>query len=192
MTERGSVGIVKAQYFTFGDPPNEMDLDCGLKLGPITLAYETYGTLNEDHSNAILIVHALSGDSHAAGYYTPEDRKPGWWDDMIGPGKAFDTEKYFIICSNVVGGCRGSTGPSSTDPKTGKPYGLTFPIITIGDMVRAQKRLIDHLGIQSLLSVAGGSMGGMQTLEWITRYPDSMRSAMVIASAHLKIGRAHV
>jgi homoserine O-acetyltransferase len=167
-----------------------MELDCGSRLGPITLAYETYGTLDKERSNAILVTHALSGDAHAAGRHAPTDRKPGWWDDMIGPGKAFDTNKYFIVCSNVIGGCVGSTGPSSINPSTGKPYGLAFPIITIADMVRAQKRLIDHLGIDVLLSVVGGSMGGMQTLEWITRYPDKMRSAMIIASAHLSSAQA--
>lgn len=180
--EEGSVGIVQTQYFTFAHPPNEMELDCGRKLGPITLAYETYGELNRDKSNAILIVHALSGDAHAAGYHSPADRKPGWWDMMIGPNKGFDTNRYFVICSNVIGGCKGSTGPSSINPETGRPFGLTFPIITIGDMVRAQRQLIAHLGIEKLLCVAGGSMGGMQTLEWITRYPDMVRSAIVIAT----------
>ncbi len=182
MHEEGSVGIVETKQFTFGAPPNEMELDCGRRLGPITLAYETYGELNADRSNAILIVHALSGDAHAAGYHTGADLKPGWWDMMIGPGKGFDTRKYCVICSNVLGGCKGSTGPSSIDPQTGKPYGLRFPIITIGDMVRAQKQLIEHLGIEQLLCVAGGSMGGMQTLEWMTRYPDMVRAAIVIAS----------
>ncbi len=185
-----SVGIVQTQYYTFAEPPDEMELDCGRKLGPITLAYETYGTLNADKSNAILIVHALSGDAHAAGYHTPQDRKPGWWDNMIGPGKGFDTDKYFVICSNVIGGCRGSTGPCSIDPETGRPYGLRFPIITIGDMVRAQRHLIDHLGIDRLLAVAGGSMGGMQTLEWATRYPDRLKSALVIASTPLLSAQA--
>lgn len=184
-SEEGSVGFVETRYFTFGEPPNEMELDCGRKLGPITLAYETYGTLNADKSNAILIVHALSGDAHAAGYHTSADRKPGWWDNMIGPGKGFDTNKYFVICSNTIGGCMGSTGPCSIDPATGKPYGLRFPIITIGDMVRAQRQLIDHLGIPKLLAVAGGSMGGMQTLEWATRYPEMVGGALVIASTPL-------
>ncbi|MBI4557175.1 MAG: homoserine O-acetyltransferase [Candidatus Hydrogenedentes bacterium] len=178
----GSVGIVETSYFTFADPPDEMELDCGRKLGPITLAYETYGALNAEKSNAVLIVHALSGDAHAAGYRSTTDRKPGWWDAMVGPGKGFDTTKYFVICSNVLGGCQGSTGPSSIDPSTGKPYGLSFPIITIGDMVRAQRKLIEHLGIQSLLCVAGGSMGGMQALEWLTRFPEMVRSGLVIAS----------
>ncbi len=185
MADEGSVGIVETQYFTFAEPPHELELDCGRKLGPITLAYETYGSLNSDRSNAVLIVHALSGDAHAAGFHATTDRKPGWWDNMIGPGKGFDTNKYFVICSNVIGGCQGSTGPSSIDAKTGKPYGLTFPIITIGDMVRAQRQLISHLGIEKLLSVAGGSMGGMQALEWMTRYPDLLQSAIVIASTPL-------
>jgi len=183
--EKGSVGLVETQYFTFAEPGNEMVLESGAKLGPITLAYETYGTLGPDGRNAILICHALSGDAHAAGRHSDQDRKPGWWDAMIGPGKAFDTNKYFVVCSNVLGGCMGSTGPSATNPATGKPYGLDFPIITVADMVRAQRELVAFLGIQELLSVAGGSMGGMQTLEWATRYPDFVRSAMVIASTHL-------
>ena len=182
MDDEASVGLVETRHFTFAEPPSEMVLDCGRKLGPVTLAYETYGRLNEDRSNAVLIVHALSGDAHAAGYHTPNDRKPGWWDSMIGPGKGFDTDKYFVICSNVIGGCMGSTGPRSVNPETGKPYGLAFPIITIGDMVRAQRRLVEHLGIERLLCVAGGSMGGMQTLEWMIRYPEALRAAIVIAS----------
>lgn len=182
-SQSGSVGIVETQYFTFAEPPNELVLECGRKLGPITLAYETYGRLNDDKSNAILILHALSGDAHVAGRHSPEDRKPGWWDNMVGPGKAFDTERYFVICSNVIGGCKGSTGPSSINPATGKPYALDFPIITIGDMVRAQARLIDHLGIQQLLCVVGGSMGGMQALQWAVAYPDRVRLAVPIATA---------
>ena len=156
-----SVGIVKEQFVTLFVPPHELTLDSGAKLGPITLASETYGALSPQKDNAILILHALSGDHHAAGYYTPNDRKPGWWDIMVGPGKPFDTSKYLVICVNVVGGCKGSTGPSSPNPETGKPYGLSFPIVTIGDMVKAQKRLIDHLGIERLLAVAGGGMGGV-------------------------------
>ncbi len=190
MAEPGSVGIVQTQYFTFAEPPHEMELACGRKLGPITLAYETYGTLNADRSNAVLILHALSGDAHVAGYHGPDDRKPGWWDNMVGPGKGFDTDKYFVICSNVIGGCQGSTGPWSIDPATGKAYGLSFPIITIADMVCAQRHLIDHLGIETLLTVAGGSMGGMQALEWATRYPGRMKSAMIIASSHLSAAQA--
>ena len=158
-----------------------MSLEKGGKLGPVTLAYETYGTLNSEKSNAILVVHALSGDAHAAGFHQGEE-KPGWWDAMIGPGKAFDTEQYFILCSNVLGGCKGSTGPSSINPRTKKPYGLSFPAITIHDMVRAQKHLIDHLGIDKLLCVAGGSMGGQQAATWAVKYPEKVASAIVIAT----------
>ena len=182
MPNEDSIGIVETRYFTFAEPPGEMPLDCGRRLGPITLVYETYGTLNADKSNAVLIVHALSGDAHAAGYHAPDDPQPGWWDSMIGPGKGFDTDKYFVICSNVIGGCQGSSGPASLDPATGKPYGLSFPIITIADMVRAQRHLVEHLGIDKLLCVAGGSMGGMQALEWAAAHPDRLRSAIVIAS----------
>ena len=177
-----SVGVVETKFFTFAEPPNELELESGQTLGPIILAYETYGKLNEDRTNAILILHAFSGDAHAAGFHWGQD-KPGWWDSMIGPGKAFDTNKYFIICSNVIGGCKGSTGPSSTNPKTGNPYALDFPFITIGDMVKAQRYLIDHLGIDRLLSVAGGSMGGMLALQWVASYPERVRSAIVIAAA---------
>ena len=182
----GSVGIVKTQYMTFAAPPNELVLECGEKLGPVTLAYETYGALDSQKTNAILILHALSGDAHAAGYHTERDSRPGWWDIMIGPGKAFDTDRYFVICSNCIGGCAGSTGPSSINPRKGAPYAMEFPVITIADMVRAQKELIDALGIEKLLAVAGGSMGGMQVLEWATRFPDRVRSAMPIATtSHL-------
>ena len=175
------VGFVETQYCTFAESPDELRLETGRKLGPITLAYETYGRLDRNRSNAILIEHALSGDAHAAGFHKG-DEKPGWWDNMIGPGKAFDTDRYFIICSNAIGGCKGSTGPSSPDPKTGRPYALRFPFITIGDMVNAQKRLLDHLGIKKLLSVTGGSMGGMKTLQWVASAPRRVRSAMPIAT----------
>ena len=178
-----SVGLVETNYFTFAEPPNEMELECGQKLGPITLAYETYGTLSPQRDNAVLIVHALSGEAHVAGYHTPEDRKPGWWDIVIGPGKAFDTTKYFVICANILGGCKGSTGPSSVHPATGRPYGLAFPVVTISDMVRAQSVLVDHLGIRRLLTVVGGSMGGFQVLEWAVRYPDRVASAIPIATS---------
>jgi homoserine O-acetyltransferase len=177
-----SVGIVKTEYYTFAYPPDELILENGEKLGPITLAYETYGELNEDKSNAILIVHALSGDAHVAGYHEGDD-KPGWWDESVGPGKAIDINKYFVICSNVIGGCKGSTGPSSINPKTGKPYALDFPLITIKDMVKAQRHLIDYLGIETLLCVIGGSMGGMQVLEWMATYPERIKSAIPIATS---------
>lgn len=167
----------ETRQFTFAQPPDQLTLESGEKLGPITLTYETYGTLNKQKTNAILVLHALSGDAHAAGK-TPI----GWWDNMIGPGKGLDTDKYFIICSNVIGGCRGSTGPSSINPRIGEPYGLDFPLVTIGDMVNAQKTLIDHLGIEKLLAVIGGSMGGMQALQWMVAYPDRIRSAIPIAT----------
>jgi len=171
------MSIVQTEYFTF----NELMLENGEKLGPITIAYETYGQLDSNRSNAVLILHALSGDAHAAGLHEGE-KDPGWWDSMIGPGKAFDTNEYFVICSNVLGGCKGSTGPASLNPKSGKPYALDFPLITIGDMVNCQKRLIDHLGIEQLLSVVGGSMGGMQVLSWLVNYSQSIRSAIPIAT----------
>ena len=141
----------------------------------MTLAYETYGRLNQDKSNAILVLHALSGDAHAAG-------PGGWWSNLIGEGMGIDTDKYFVVCSNVLGGCRGSTGPSSISPKTGKPYGVDFPLITVGDMVNAQRRLVDHLGIGKLLAVVGGSMGGMQVLQWMVSYPERIRAAIPIAT----------
>jgi homoserine O-acetyltransferase len=181
-TSSGNVGIVSTQFFTFAHPPHKLILESGRKLGPITVAYETYGTLNEDKSNAIVVLHAFSGDAHAAGYHKSA-KKPGWWDSMIGPGKPFDTTKYFVLCSNVIGGCKGSTGPSSINPRTGRPYGIDFPIITIADIVEAQRYLIDHLGIEKLLCVAGGSMGGMQVLQWVARYPERIRLAIPIATA---------
>ena len=180
--KKDSVGIVETKYITLAQPPNELLLESGRSLGPVALAYETYGELNADQSNAILVCHALSGDAHAAGYHSGE-KDPGWWETMIGPGKAFDTDQYFVVCSNVIGGCKGSTGPSSCDPRIGKPYALDFPVITIGDMVNAQRLLIDFLGIERLLCVAGGSMGGMQTLQWASSYPKRVRAAIPIAAA---------
>lgn len=176
-----SLGLVETKYFTFAED-TPLSLESGETLGPVTLAYETYGTLSSDRSNAILILHALSGDAHAAGLHAGESG-PGWWDAMIGPGKAFDTDKYFVICSNVIGGCKGSTGPASLNPRTGRPYGTDFPFITIADMVNAQRHLIDHLGIERLLCVAGGSMGGMQALQWVASYPERVRAAIPIATA---------
>ncbi len=150
-------------------------MESGEKLAPVTLAYETYGTLNAEKSNAILILHALSGDAHVSG-------EGGWWSNLVGEGKAIDTNKYYVICSNVIGGCRGSTGPSSINPTTGEPYGADFPLITIGDMVNAQRRLIDYLGVEKLLAVVGGSMGGMQVLQWMISYPNRICSAVPIAT----------
>ncbi|MBM4036683.1 MAG: alpha/beta fold hydrolase, partial [Planctomycetes bacterium] len=177
-----SAGIVRTKFFTFAEPPNEMPLDSGARLGPITLAYETYGQLDARRRNAVLICHALSGDAHVAGYHSPEDRKPGWWDGMVGPGKAFDTRRYFVVCPNCIGGCKGSTGPASVNPATGRRYGRGFPVVTMADMVRAQKALIDHLGIKTLLTAVGGSMGGMQVLEWAIAYPESIWTAIPIAT----------
>jgi homoserine O-acetyltransferase len=173
-----SVGEVELQSVTFPS----LALESGRVIEPVTIAYETYGALNEERSNAILVLHALSGDAHAAGYY-PGDTKPGWWETMIGPGKGFDTDKFCVICSNVLGGCKGSSGPSSINPATGREYGVTFPFITVGDMVRAQKQLIDHLEIPKLLAVAGGSMGGMQAMEWAVTHPEMVSSVISIASA---------
>jgi homoserine O-acetyltransferase len=172
-----SVGEVAIQSVEFDSLP----LDSGEVLAPVTIAFETYGRLNEERTNAILIVHALSGDAHAAGYYPGED-KPGWWETMIGPGKGFDTNRYFVVCSNVIGGCKGSSGPNSINPANGRPYGIAFPLVTVGDMVRAQKLLIDHLGISCLLSVSGGSMGGMQALQWAVAYPEAVASCIPIAA----------
>src|SRR5579863_6811203 len=154
---------------------DELELDCGVTLAPVDCAYETYGTLNDAKSNGILVAHAFSGDAHAGG-------EGGWWSNMIGPGKGFDTDQYFVICANVLGGCRGTTGPGSVNPATGCPWGMAFPSVTVGDMVRLQKMLIDHLGIDQLLAVAGGSMGGMQALEWAVSYPDSVLAALPIAT----------
>lgn len=176
--EKKSVGIVRTQVRTF----DGIELECGETLRPVTIAYETYGELNEQRSNSVLVLHALTGDAHAAGIHQGLEN-PGWWDSMIGPGKALDTRKYFVICSNVLGGCRGTTGPSSINPETGRPFGLDFPAISINDMVDLQKMLIDSLGIEKLLSVVGGSMGGMQTLSWLARYPEKIRSAIPIATA---------
>jgi len=174
-----SVGVVRKLFAHFDQP---LPLASGQQLETFTLAYETYGTLNEDRSNAILICHALSGDSHVAGYYTHDpNEKPGWWDEAVGPGKMFDTDRFYVICSNVIGGCQGSTGPSSLAPD-GKPYALRFPVITIADMVRAQQRLIDHLSIGKLFAVAGGSMGAMQALQWAVNYPQRVRATLFIAS----------
>jgi homoserine O-acetyltransferase len=171
--------VVSTQSVRFDSLP----LDCGETLALVDVAYQTYGELNAARSNAILVQHAFSGDAHAAGV-SVEGGQLGWWDNMIGPGKGFDTDQYFVICSNVLGGCRGTTGPASIDPSTSKPYGSRFPFITMADMVRLQKRLVEHLGIDRLLSVAGGSMGGMQALQWVLDYPDAVASAMPIATTH--------
>ena len=184
--EKKSVGIVHTQTIRLIEPEQPLKLECGKTLAPIDIAYETYGELNEAGDNVILICHALSGNAHVAGLNGPDDRKPGWWDIMVGPGKGIDTSKYFVICSNFLGGCSGTTGPSSINPSTGKQYGLDFPIITIADMVKVQKILLDKLGIKELLAVIGGSVGGMQVLQWAIEYPDFVKSAIPIATtSHL-------
>lgn len=170
-----------SQVVRFGaDKP--LHLDCGVDLSPFQVAYQTYGTLDAARSNAILICHALTGDQHVANV-NPVTGKPGWWEVMVGPGKVIDTNRYFVICANVLGGCLGTTGPSSTNPATGSPWGLDFPVITIRDMVRSQAMLLDHLGIDKLLSVVGGSMGGMQVLQWAVTFPERVFSAMPVACA---------
>jgi homoserine O-acetyltransferase len=163
--------------------PEEMalPLDCGTRLAPLQIAYHTYGALNAEKSNAILICHALTGDQHVASE-NPVTGKPGWWETMIGPGKPVDTDRFFVICPNVLGACMGSTGPASHNPATGKPWALDFPVVTIADMVRAQAMLLDHLGIESLFCVMGGSMGGMQVLQWAASYPKRVFAAMPIAT----------
>jgi homoserine O-acetyltransferase len=175
-----SVGIVETKYYK---PNQNLPLESGKLLDEVTIAYETYGELSPRKDNAVLICHALSGDAHAAGFHHKDSPKPGWWDVMIGPGKAIDTTKFFVVCSNIIGSCMGSSGPSSINPKDGRHYGLNFPVVTIGDMVQAQKQLVDYLGIDRLLSVIGGSIGGMQTLEWSIRFPDQVFSAVPLASA---------
>jgi homoserine O-acetyltransferase/O-succinyltransferase len=173
---------IETRYFVFGNNVDGLVLENGEIMSPVQIAYETYGQLNKEKSNAILILHALTGDAHVAGFHAGE-KSPGWWDSMVGPGKAFDTDKYYIICSNILGGCKGSTGPSSIKPGSNIPFGISFPIITIGDMVNAQVRLIDYLGINRLLAAAGGSMGGMQVLEWMFSHTDRIKSAIPISTA---------
>ena len=174
----GSVGLVTTSCAEFDV---ELQLESGRLLGPLTLAYETYGSLTPAKDNAVWVAHAWTGDAHAAGMHSPEDRRPGWWDDMIGPGKVLDTNRYFVVCANVIGSCFGSTGPTSINPRTGKPYHLSFPVVMIRDMVRAQQLLLDHLGIEQVLTVIGGSMGAMQALEWAVHYPERTRSIIPIA-----------
>jgi len=186
-----SVGWTRPQRVRLADESNPLPLDCGQTFAPVDVEYEMYGTLSDRRDNAILILHALSGDAHAAGWDAAADEdgrpwrknRPGWWDSMVGPGKAFDTRKYCVICSNVLGSCYGTTGPSSIDPATGTPYGLRFPVVTVHDWVRLQERLVSFLGIEQLLAVAGGSLGGQQALEWTLAYPGRVKSAIVLASS---------
>ncbi len=172
----GRYGYVETQYADF----EGITLESGEYLGPLRVAYETYGRLTPERDNAVLVLHALSGDAHVAG--VDENGRKGWWDAMVGPGKGIDTNRFFVICANCLGGCKGTTGPPSVNPKTGKPYGRSFPVITIGDMVNVQAKLVEHLGIERLHNVIGGSMGGMQSLEWSVRFPEKVRSAVVIAA----------
>jgi homoserine O-acetyltransferase/O-succinyltransferase len=185
MNEKAKIkGMMNTETKYYNAPRDrEFRLESGVCLKDLKIAYETYGKLNDEKDNAVLVCHALSGDAHAAGYRRGE-KKPGWWDDMIGPGKAFDTDEFFVISSNVIGGCQGSSGPNSIDPDKGKPYGLGFPIVSIKDMVNAQKELLDFLGINRLVSVAGGSMGGMQVLEWAVSYPEIAASCIPIATTY--------
>jgi homoserine O-acetyltransferase/O-succinyltransferase len=198
-TAAGSAGTVDTHFL---DLPGPLTLDCGQELHPVRIAYETYGTLAPERDNVVLVCHALSGDAHAAGYarqpaesgtrdgFAAEDRDAdrgrslGWWDGMIGPGKAFDTDRYFVVSTNLPGGCRGTTGPSSVNPATGRPYGSDFPVITVADMVRAQRAFLTAFGIERLAAVAGGSLGGMQALEWAVLYPDDVDAIIPIASTH--------
>ncbi len=175
-----SAGLVTPQTLRFSEP---LALDCGRTLDEYQLVYETYGELNASCSNAILICHALSGDHHAAGYHSLDDKKPGWWDSCIGPGKPFDTRRFFVVSLNNLGGCKGSTGPVSVNPATGKPYGPDFPIITVRDWVRSQARLGEALGIKQWAAVIGGSLGGMQSLQWAMDFPQGLRHALAIAAA---------
>ena len=195
----GAVGTIETQFLAL---PKPLPLDCGQTLHPVRIAYETYGTLSHARDNVVLVCHALSGDAHAAGFakappaestrdgFAAEDRDGasgkglGWWDGMIGPGKAFDTDRYFVVSTNLLGGCRGTTGPSSINPATGKPYGADFPVITVADMVRAERAFLDVIGIERLAAVAGGSLGGMQAFEWAILYPDQVDAIIAIASTH--------
>ena len=183
LSEANSIGIVERLYYTFGTLEQPLRLENKQTLPEVVVCYEQYGELNAARDNAILVTHGLTGSSHAAGRYAADSRFGGYWDALIGPGKLFDTDKYCLIAPNVLGGCRGSTGPASLDPRTGRPYGLKFPIVTIRDMVRVQKRLLEHLGIAKLRLVIGGSMGGMQALEWAVSYPDFMDSVCAIAAS---------
>ena len=178
----GSVGLTTTQRVRLFTPDAPLVLASGETLGPVDVAYETYGTLAPDGGNAVFICHALTGDAHAAGWH-PGARRPGWWDNLIGPGKPLDTDRFFVICANLLGGCQGTTGPLSIDPATGRPYGLAFPLLAMADFVAVHRALVAHLGVRRLLAVLGGSLGGMQVLEWALAYPDDMATALVVAAS---------
>ena len=195
-----SVGFTETKRVVLYTEDDPLALDCGATLGPVEVAYETYGQLNADRSNAVVVCHALTGDAHAAGHHG-DPSKRGWWDNLIGPGKPVDTDRFFVVCSNLLGGCNGTTGPSSTDPKTGKPYGLRFPLLTVADLVKPQRRLLAHLGIERPAAAIGGSLGGMQILQWAIDHPDELGAAILVcASAQLSaqniafsaVGRASI
>jgi len=180
MLENNSVGIIAPQTAHFSEP---LMLKCGEVLPQFHLVYETYGTLNADKSNAVIICHALSGNHHVAGKYSTDDKYPGWWDNLVGPGKPLDTHKFFVIGLNNLGGCHGSSGPNTISPKSKRPYGASFPIVTVEDWVNSQARLLDYLGIKRLAAVIGGSLGGMQALQWTIAYPERIKHALIIAAA---------
>ena len=175
-------GCVGKKYATIFEPPQALVLESGETLGPVTVAYQTYGELSANTDNAVFICHALTGDAHVAGRHHPDERKPGWWDGFVGPGKAIDTDRYFVICANILGGCQGTTGPATENPQTGSPYGPDFPFITVRDIVNVHSGLLDHLGIDQVLAVVGGSLGGMQVLEWAISRPERVKSAVILAS----------
>jgi len=179
----GSVGLTETQFVELFQPPRPLRTAGGVDFGPIQVAYETYGTLSPQRDNAIFICHALTGDAHAAGKHSPDAKKPGWWDGFIGPGRGLDTNKYFVICANVLGGCQGTTGPCSINPASGEPFALDFPFLTVGDIVDVHAELVRYLGIEQLLAVVGGSLGGMQVLEWAAKFPQMVGAAVVLASA---------
>lgn len=176
------VGVVETRQVVVFDGDEPLQLESGAEFGPIEVAYETYGELDEDRGNAIFVCHALSGDAHAAGFHEDDDR-PGWWDNLIGPGRPLDTDRYFVICANVLGGCKGTTGPSTIDPITRRPYGLRFPVLAVRDLVEVHRALLRELGIDHLLAAIGGSLGGMQALQWALDYPQELEGALVIAAS---------
>ena len=179
----GSVGLVETKNVTIPLPPEGLVLESGESLAELQVAYESYGAKAPAGDNVVYICHALTGDAHVAGYHSAQDKKYGWWDAMVGPGKGIDTNRFHVICANILGGCMGTTGPSALNPRTGLPYGSSFPAITTGDMVHVQYLLLQHLGIKRLAAVIGGSFGGMQVLEWVRRYPHVVDKGVCIASA---------